>query len=234
MSRETMWRFIFLRNHSPRVAKRVAALVAIATGLVFALNTILDEGGGSLAGGWSPGWAYLSFYGFFMLPIVVVVGLVAMGLSRLIGGGIVMVVAMLGLGSLVIRTVVSSTPAARLAGVTGSTLIPDLNFEQFAQGHTYGDGTSYRWIIRCAPDEAKRLVDAAGLKAISSTVGTKGSKGMLEEHPAVRDYRAIFETKVDGVEVYADGRGMIGGYSAGEGRFRLFWWPEMIRGNDDQ
>lgn len=216
-----------LLNREPRIALCVGALVAIVTGLVFALDIILDEGGGSLSRGWSPGWGYLTFYGIFMLPILAIVGLVAMGLSRLIGGGIVMVVTVFGLGALLIHSAVSSTPGAQLARVTGRSGIPDLRFEQFTQGHTFSDGSSYLWVARCSHAEAMKLSSALGLKPIPTMVKLDGPASMMVEHEAVRDYRGIFEDEIEGVEFYLGDQGMIGGYSAGEQKFRLYWWPPV-------
>ena len=116
--------FALLRNREPRVACGVGAIVGFATGLVFALSIILEEGGGSLSRGWNPGWSYLSFYGILMLPVLAIVGLVAVGLSRLIGGGLVMLVSILGLGTLLIHSAVSTTPSAQLARATGRSGIP--------------------------------------------------------------------------------------------------------------
>lgn len=220
-----------LRNREPRVALWVGSLVAIATGLIFALGIILDEGGGSLSRGWSSGLGWVCFYGIFMIPVIVIVSLVAMGLSRLLGGGIVMVISILGLGALFIHDVVSSTPAAQLARVTGCSGIPDLRFEQFTQGHTFSDGTSYLWVARCSPAEAKKLSSALGLKSIPTMVKMDGPVSIMTEHGAVRDYRGIFESGIEGVEFYLGDQGMIGGYSVGEQRFRLYWWPAIRRDN---
>jgi hypothetical protein len=210
----------------------VGALVAIGTGLTFVLGIILDEGGGSLSRGWSPGFGYLSFYGIFMLPVLAVVGLVAMVLSRLIGGEIVTLVSFLGLAALLIHGAISSTPAAQLARVTGRSGIPDLNFEEFTLGHTFSDGTSYLWVARCSPAEASTLSSTLGLKSIPTMVKMDGPVSMVVEHKAVRDYRGIFEGEIEGVEFYLGDQGMIGGYSAGEQRFRLYWWPALRRNNN--
>lgn len=220
-----------LRNREPRVAFFVGVLVAVAMGITFALCIILDEGGGSLSRGWKPGWGYLSFYGIFMIPILVIVGLVAMGLSRLIGGGIVMMVSILGHGVILIHGAISSTPAAQLARVTGHAGIPDLMFEQFTQGHTFSDGSSYLWVARCSPAEATKLSSALELKPIPTMVKMDGPVSMMVEHEAVREYRGIFEGGVEGVEFYMGNQGMIGGYSAVEQRFRLYWWPAIRRDN---
>jgi hypothetical protein len=227
---------IALRNREPRVALWVGALVAVATALVFAVCVILDEGGGSLSRGWNPGWSYVSFYGFFMLPIFAIVGLVAMGLSRLIGGGIVMLVAVLGLAGLLGHGAVSTTPAAQLARVSGRSGIPDLRFEQFRQGHTFSDGTSYLWVARCSADDATTLASALGLRPISAMVWKEiarpdGTFSTMVEHEAVQDYRGIFGEGIEGVEFYLGDQGMIGGYSSNEQRFRLYWWPALRRNN---
>jgi hypothetical protein len=220
-----------LRNREPRVALGVGAFVAVATGLVFAAGIILDEGGGSLSRGWGPGWGYLSFYGIFMLPVLAIVGLIAMGLSRLIGGGIVMLSSILGLGTLLIHGAVSSTPGAQLERVTGRSGIPDVTFEDFRQGHTFSDGTSYLWIARCSPDEATELSDALGLNSISATERLDGPVPIMVEHQAVQEWRVIFQEDIDGVDFYLGDRGMIGGYSSGEQRFRIYWWPALQRNN---
>jgi hypothetical protein len=220
-----------LRSREPRVALGVGAFVAVATGFVFAVGIILDEGGGSLSRGWNPGWGYLSFYGIFMLPVLAIVGLIAMGLSRLIGGGIVMLVSISGLGTLLIHGAVSSTPAAQLARVTGRSGIPDVTFEDFRQGHTFSDGTSYLWVARCSPDEATELSNALGLKSIPATDRLDGPVSMMVEHQAVQEWSVIFEENIEGVDFYLGDQGMIGGYSSGEQRFRIYWWPALQRNN---
>jgi hypothetical protein len=209
----------------------VGALAAMAAGVVVAVCIMLDKGGGSFSRGWNPGLGYLSFYGFFMLPFIAIVGVVAMRLSRLIGGGIVMLLAILGLVALLFYGAVSSTPAAQLSRVTGRSGIPDLSFEQFRKGHTSSDGSSYLWVARCSPSEATKFASALGLRPIPAMVKTDGPVSMMVEHEAVLDYRGIFEGGIDGVEFYVDDRGMIGGYSASESRFRLYWWPAMRRNN---
>lgn len=220
-----------LRNREPRTALWVGALVAFATGVVLALGIILVEGGGSLARGWKPGWGYLSFYGIFMIPILAIIGLVAMGLSRLIGGGIVMVFAILGLGGLLAHDAVTSTPRAQLARVTQRDGIPDLKFEEFFLGHTFSDGTAYRWVARCSPEEAIRLVAALELRSVPPKVRMDGPVEFMVEHQVVRDYRGVFDGGIEGVDFYTDERGMIGGYSSKENRFRLYWWPAAFSNN---
>lgn len=221
-----------LRNREPSASLLVGALVAIGTGLTFALDIILDEGGGSLSRGWSSGLGWVCIYGIFMIPVILIVGLAAMGLSRLIGGGIVMVVTVLGLGALLIHSAVSSTPAAQLARITGHSGIPDLRFEQFTQGHTFCDGSSYLWVVRCSPADAMKLSSALGLKPIPIMVKMDGPVSMMVEHETVRDYRGIFGGGIEGVEFYLGDQGMIGGYSAGEQRFRLYWWPALTHNNN--
>jgi hypothetical protein len=54
---------------------------------------------------------------------------------------------------------------------------------------------------------------------------------VMVEHQAVREYKGIFERDIEGVEFYVDHRGMLGGFSPSEQRFRLFWWPAAIRDN---
>lgn len=216
-----------LRNREPRMALGVGALVAIITGLFFALDIILDEGGGSVSRGWNPGLGFLSFYGILMLPILAIVGLVAMGLSRLLGGGIVMLAAIVLFGVLLIHSAVSSTPGAQLARVTGRSGIPDLQFEQFKLGHTFSDGTSYMWVARCSPAEATELTNALRLKPISTMVKEDGPIPMLVEHQVVSEYRSKFGGGIAGIEFYMDDLGMIGGYSARERIFRLYWWPAV-------
>lgn len=220
-----------LRNREPRVALGVGALVTIAAGIVFALDVILTEGGGSLGRGWSAGWGYLSFYGIFMLPILAIVGLVVMGLSRLIGGGIVMLVSLIGLGGLLIHGAVTSRPGSQLARVTGRDGIPDLRFEDFFVGHSFSDGTAYRWIAHCSPAEAARLSEALGLKSVATKVKIEGPVEFMVEHQVVRDYQGVFDSGIEGVDFYTDERGMIGGYSSNENRFRLYWWPAALRKN---
>lgn len=214
-----------LRNREPRTALWVGALVALATGVVFALGIILAEGGGSLARGWKPGWSYLSFYGIFMIPILAIIGLVAMGVSRFVGGGIVMLIAVVGLGGLLIHSALTSTPRAQLARVTERDGIPDLQFEEFFIGHSFSDGSAYRWVAHCSPDEAIRLVDALELKSVPSKVKMDGPVEFMVEHQVVRDYQGVFDSGIEGVDFYTDERGMIGGYFSDESRFRLYWWP---------
>ncbi len=214
-----------LCNREPRVALRAGALVAFLAGLVFALSVILDEGGGSLTRGWEPGCGYLEFYGIFMIPILTLAGLVAVGLSRLIGGGTVMLVATIGLGSVLIHSALSSTPAAQLARATGLSKLPDVPFEHFEKRHTFGDGTSYRWIARCSVDEAMALANALGLDAIPASRERAGAVSAKSKHPAVEDWRQVFDVDFDGLSFYVGDRGMIGGYSPREQRFRLYWWP---------
>jgi hypothetical protein len=206
-------------------------LVALATGVVFALGIILAEGGGSLARGWKPGWSYLSFYGILMIPILGIVGLVAMGLSRLIGGGIVMVFALVGLGGLLVHGAMTSTPRAQLARVTERDGVPDLEFEEFFVGHTFSDGTAYRWVARCSPEEAIRLINALGLRPVPPKVRVAGTVEIMVKHQVVRDYRKVFDSRIEGVDFYTDERGMIGGYSSNENRFRLYWWPAAFSNN---
>lgn len=220
-----------LRNREPRDALRVGALVAIATGIVFALDVILTEGGGSLSRGWSPGWGYLSFYGIFMLPILAIVGWVAMGLARLIGGGIVMIVSLAGLGAFLIHGAVTSRPGKQLARVTGRDGIPDLRFEGFLVGHSFSDGTAYQWIAHCSPAEAAGLSEALGLKSVPLKVKMDGPVDFMIEHDVVRYYQAVFDSGIEGVDFYTDERGMIGGYSSDENRFRLYWWPAAFSKN---
>ncbi len=172
---------------------------------------------------------YLLFYGIFMLPYLAVIGLVAMGISRLIGSGIVMLVSTLGLGTLLIHWAVTSTPRAQLELVTGRAGAPDLRFEGFSIGHTFSDGSAYRWIALCSPAEASRLIDTLGLKAVPARVTIDGPILFMEEHQVVRDYRDIFKTGIENVDFYMDERGMIGGYSAEESRFRLYWSPPAFR-----
>lgn len=224
---------IALRNREPRVAFWVGALVAIATGIVFALGIILSEGGGSLTRGWSPGWGYLSFYGIFMLPILAIIGLVVMAASRFIGGGTVIVLAIIGLSGLLIHSAVTSTPRAQLERVTGRGGIPDLRFEQFFIGHSFSDGTAYRWVAHCSPDEAARLVDALALKPVPSKVKMDGPVEFMVDHQVVRDYEVVFDSDIEGVDFYTDERGMIGGYSPAENRFRLYWWPTAFSKNNN-
>lgn len=220
-----------LRNREPSIAFGVGAFVAFATGITFALGIILDEGGGSLARGWSPGWGYLGFYGVFMLPILAIVGLVAVVLSRIIGGGIVMLTSILGLGALLIHGAVTSTPRAQLERVTGRKGTPNLKFEEFFVDHSFSDGTAYRWTALCSPAEAAELVGTLGLKTVPAKVKTEGPISFTLEHQVVREYQDIFESGIEGVDFYEDGRGMIGGYSAQECRFRLYWWPAAFRKN---
>lgn len=221
-----------LRNREPRVAVLVGVLVAVALGITFVVSVILNEGGGSLSRGWDPGLGYLSFYGIFMLPILGIAGLMAMGLSRLIGGGIVMVVSSFGLGAYLIHSAVSSTPAAQLSRITGRTGIPDVRFEQFRKAHTFSDGTSYLWVARCSPAEATNLSAALGLKSIPTMVKMDGPGSLMVEHEAVRTYRRIFEDGDEGIDFYVGDQGMIGGYFSGDQRFSLYWWPEIKRDNN--
>lgn len=220
-----------LRNREPRFALWVGALVAVATGIVFALSIILAEGGGSLARGWRPGCGYLSFYGIFMLPILAIVGLVAMGVSRLVGGGIVVILAIIGLGGLLIHSAVTSTPQAQLARVTGRDGIPDLRFEEFFVGHSFSDGTAYRWVAQCSPAEAIRLSEALGLKSVPTKVKMDGPVEFMMKHPVVNDYQGVFDSGIEGIDFYTDERGMIGGFSSTENRFRLYWCPAAFSKN---
>jgi hypothetical protein len=220
---------IALRNRQPSVAIGVGAFVAIAFGIVYAIAVILGEGGGSLSRGWRPGWGYLSFYGIFMLPLLAIIGLVTMGLARLIGGGIVMLVSILGLGTLLFHSVVASTPAAQLARVTGRSGIPEISFEEFWKGHTFSDGTSYSWTAQCSPDEATQLANALGLKPISPATKVDAPVSVVVENQSVQEWRHIYEMDSEGVDFYLGDQGMIGGYSSNEQRFRLYWWPEIQR-----
>ncbi len=217
-----------LRNREPGFALICGALIGLATGITFALCIILDEGGGSLTRGWDPGMGYLSFYGIFMLPILAIVALGTMGLSRLLGGGIVTLVSIIGLGGLLIPNVLTSCPGAQLARVTGRSAVPDLEFERFEKGHTFSDGTSYLWVARCSPDDATQLAIALGLERIPTMVRMDAKFPMSVEHQAVRDYQGIFEGDIEGIEFFADHRGMIGGFSPSEQRFRLYWWPAAL------
>lgn len=222
-----------LHNRESRVAIRVGLLVAIAAGIVFALDVILTEGGGSLSRGWSASLGYLSFYGIFMLPILAVGGVVAIGLSRLIGGGIVMLVSTLLLGVFLIHGLISSTPQAQLERVTGRAGTPNVRFEEFSIGHSFSDGSAYRWIAKCSPAQAVELAHTLGLKSVPAKVKIDGPILFMEQHQVVRDYKGVFESGIEGVDFYTDDRGMIGGYSADESRFRLYWWPAAFRKHDN-
>jgi hypothetical protein len=204
-------------------------IVAFATGVTFALGIILLEGGGSLTKGWNPGLGYLSFYGVFMLPILAIVGLIAIGLSRLLGGGIVILLATIGLGALLIHSTVTSTPGAQLTRVTGRPGIPKLRYERFEIRHTFSDGTAYLWVAQCSPKQATELINALGMGRIPTMTKFEHHDTIMVEHQAVGDYRGMFGNEIEGVEFYMDRQGMIGGYSAGECRFRLYWWPAALR-----
>lgn len=210
------------------MALAVGALVGLSTGLTFALGIILDMGGGSLTRGWDPGMNYLGFYGLFALPVFAIVAIVAMGLSRLLGGGIVMAVSIVGLGALLTHSILSSSPGAQLRRVTGRSGIPDLQFERFVQGHTFSDGTSYLWVARCSPEEADALVAALGLESIPTEVPFDPESSMMTKHRAVVQYEGVFEGGIDGMRFFIDPRGMVGAFSPHEQRFRLFWWPAAI------
>lgn len=203
--------------------------MGLATGLVFALGVILTEGGGSLSNGWGPGSAYLSFYGLFLLPVLAVVALVAMGLSRLLGAGIVTVVSAIGLAAIVIHDVRSSSPGAQLARITGRSGVSDLEFERFEIGHTFSDGSSYLWVALCSPEEATGLAKAISLERIQTWQEMDAEFPIRIEHPAVNDYQGVFKGDIDTVEFYADDKGMIGGYAPSERKFRLYWWPALQR-----
>lgn len=219
----------FLRNRNANVAFVVGPLVGLATGLVIALGVILTEGGGSFSKGWAPGLGYLSFYGWFMLPVLAVVALVAMALSRLLGAGIVTVVSAIGLAAIVIHDLQSSSPGAQLARLTGRSAVPDLEFERFEIGHTFSDGPSYLWVAICSPEEATGLAKAIGSERIQTWQEMDAEFPIRIEHPAVNDYQSIFKGDIDSVEFYADDKGMIGGYAPSERKFRLYWWPALQR-----
>lgn len=219
----------FLRNRNANVAFVVGPLVGLATGLVFALGVILTEGGGSFPRGWGPGSSYLSFYGLFLLPVLAVLALVAMGLSRLLGAGIVTGLSAIGLAALVINDLRSSSPGAQLARITGRSAVPDLEFERFEIGHTFSDGSSYLWVAICSPEEATGLAKAIGLERIQTWREMDARFPIRIEHRAVGDYQDIFKGDIDTVEFYADGKGMIGGYAPSERKFRLYWWPALQR-----
>ena len=219
---------LMLRNREARTCYWVGALVMPIAWLVFAIGIMLHEGGGSLSKGWhQTGLGFLAFYGILFLPICVVAGLIAMGLSRLIGGGIVMLAAVFGAAALITHDAVSSTPAAQLERLTGRTELPKVDFEDFNMGHTFSDGTSYAWVARCSPKEAITLSKALGLKPIEATQMHDGPVPIRSEHPNVSQWRGAFDRETDGVDFYLGDRGMIGGYSADDQRYRLYWWPEL-------
>lgn len=201
----------------------------MALGIAFAICVILDEGGGSFERGWDPGLGYLSFFGIFMLPVLAGTALLAGVLSLRVGAGIVTILSVLGLGALVILFAVYSTPKARLERIAGCSGIPELVFEQFTQGHTYSDGTCYRWVVRCSPAEATELAAALGLKPIPPLVMTDEPYPMLVQHESVRDVCGIFQCGPESMEFYESHRGLMGGYSPGERRFRLFYWSAIRR-----
>jgi hypothetical protein len=219
-----------LRNRETKTALWVGASTAILTAFSFALGIILDEGGGSLSRGWDPGWNYLSFYGIFMIPVIGIVGLIAMGLSRLIGAGIVLGVSVLGLGYVSITGALSSTPKARLEGITGRSVTPDVVFGDYVVGHTFSDGTSFLWVVSCSPAEAPRFASSLGLIQVPTVLKIDGFE---DEHHVVKDYRAIFEEEIDGVDFYRDNKALIGGYNANEQKFRLYWWPPITEQKQD-
>lgn len=220
-----------LRNREPRFAWLVGALVALLTALAFALGIILDFGGGSFSKGWNPGLGYLSFYGVFLIPLVVIAGFVTTCLCRLLGNGLIALLAFTTLGASVVHDVITSKPGAQLSRVTERKDIPNLFFEKFGKFPSFSDGTVYIWTARCSDHEAEKLVAALGMESIPSKLPT-GSIRLQIGHPAVRTYENYFEGSTDGVKFYLDRRGMVAGYSHAEQRFRLLWWPAALA--DDQ
>lgn len=219
----------FLRNRDGKIAIVVGSLVGLATGIAFALGIILSEGGGSLSRGWKPGSGYLSFYGIFLFPVMAFVALVTIGLVRLLGAGLVTLVSAIGLAAMVIHDFRTSNPGAQLARLTGQSEIPDLEFERFEIGHTFSDGTSYLWVALCSPDQATRFAESLHLGRIPTWQEMDEKFPVRIVHPAVNDYKGIFDGDIYTIEFYLGDKGMIGGYSPMEKKFRLYWWPSVNR-----
>lgn len=128
------------------------------------------------------------------------------------------------------RQVPHYSPGAYLRGML-------MECQEISRGCGEGNGglirlSSYLWVAHCSPIEATEVTTALELKTIPTMVKMDGPVSMMGEHEAVRDYRGIFEGGIEGVEFYLGDQGMIGGYSAGEQRFRLFWWPEIRKDNN--
>ena len=219
----------FLRNRETRLAIWVGLFVAIAATFVWAISFIYSEGGGTFSLGWRKGWRDLIFYGIFSLPVFFICGLIAMGLAMVIGGGIIFLMSVLGLGTLLIYSVINSTYTAQFSQITGCSGIPELHFEQFKVGKTFSDGTAYLWVIQCDPDEASMLATKLNLKPILPPTSLDMMSSMNTDQLNIKDWCDRFEMKSDGIEFYYGHEGMIAGYSRQEQRFRIYWWPEVRR-----
>lgn len=217
-----------LRNRKTLPSLIVGISVFFAFTLTWVISVILDLGGGSLAKGWDSGSGYLGFYGIFMLPFAGFIGLVSFGISKLVGSGIVASVSTLGISWILIDSVITSSPGAKLQRIAGQSEIPELTFERYEQGQTFSDGTAYLWVAYCSAKEAEQLIEALALKRIpeKALMGYDGT--FIDEREAIGTYKAVFEGDVASEELYFNGRGMIGGFSPNEKKFRLYWWPAAL------
>ncbi len=217
-----------LRNRKTLPSLIVGISVFLGFALTWVISFTLDLGGGSLAKGWDSGTGLLTFYGIFMLPFAGFIGLVSFGISKLLGSGIVALISTLGLSWILIDSALTSSPGARLQSIAGQSEIPELSFESYEQGRTFNDGSSHLWVAHCSANEAEELVGALALERIPEEAFMGYDGTLLKERQAIGTYTAIFEDDIESVELYFNRRGMIGGFSPSEKKFRLYWWPEAL------
>lgn len=221
------------RTHSPDRTSPIilsGLAAAISFWLSVAFSFAMDFGGGSLIKGLPNATGYLSLYGISLLAPAIVIGFVAIVISKLLGLRVTYALIGCGAAAIMIHSMITSHPGAqleRLSSLSNKTEIPHFDYLEFKKYPTFNDGTTYTWQVRCNPEQARLLASRLRLMQIPRESSTSDG-GILWHTPYSRlsAFESIFEHRVPDEIHYTDDLSFAGGFSPAAAIFRLVWFPE--------
>ena len=200
---------------------------AVIFWLSAALDLALDFGGGSLSKGFPRMVDYLPIYGIFLCFPAIIIGFVAIALSKLLTVRATYALAACGSMALVIHGAITSRPGAQLERLSNRTDLSHFDYLEFQKYPTFNDGTSYAWQIRCDSEQAQLLVTKLELQQIPEIEKTAiGEYSFWQPDSRISVFKTVFKQAIPDEIHYSDDRSFVGGFSEKEELFRLARFPE--------